>query len=267
MSGLKKFDYFYLRYAPYIAMDDYVTFGVIMLENPHGFAGVRFMKNKQRILCSFPDTDLDYFNFLERDINEHLAQGERRDELLAKLFDCLGNAVQFSPYRECLAEDGNAAIELLAHNAIDFPIPAGERKPSAHRRIQHKIQDAFEAAGIWGLVTKNVTVADYSFPGDPLKIDASYQRDGAVKMFKALPLKANVLEAKGLSFSYPKLVEGIAKKVKATSVLTAIVEDDLDRNNPNIGFALGILEGVGIEIAVTAELPIIAEKARVELMA
>ena len=45
MSELKKFDYFYLRYSPYPMMDDYVTFGIVMLEaDPEGFAGVRFMK-------------------------------------------------------------------------------------------------------------------------------------------------------------------------------------------------------------------------------
>lgn len=267
MPELKKFDYFYLRYAPYPTMDDYVTFGVIMLEsNAEGFAGVRFMKNWRRLLCSHPDADLDYFRFLEHDIREHMKNGARREELLRRMRDCFGNSIQLSADRECLAEDGEAAVELLAKGAIDLPVQAGKQEPKGRRRILRKIQDAYETAGIWNMVFKSVPVSDYTHAGDPLKIDVSYRPNGVVKMLQAISLEANIDGAKALSFSYPQLVAGIARKEDAGTSLTAIVEDDLDRNHPEIGFALGILDRTGIAIAATQELPAIAEKARIELM-
>jgi len=268
MPELKKFDYFYLRYSPYPMMDDYVTFGVVMLENtPDGFAGVRFMKSWRRLLCSHPDADLDYFRFLEHDIREHLSNGTRRDELLAKMHDCFGNSVQLSTYHECLAEDGEASMELLARGAIDLPTQAVKHEPRGRRRILHKIQNAYESAGIWGMVFKNVSVAEYTYTGDPLKIDISYRPNGIVKMLQAVSLEANIDGAKALSFSYPQLVAGISRKEDAGTSLTVIVDDDLDRNDPEVGFALGILERTGIAVATAGELPMIAEKARVELMA
>jgi hypothetical protein len=267
MPELKKFDYFFLRYAPHPTMDDYVSFGVIMLEHAaNGFAGVRFMKSWRRLLCSHPDADLDYFRFLEQDIREHLSHGANRDELLAKMYDCFGNAVQLSTYRECLAEDGEAAIELLAHSALDFATPAIKQEPRGRRRILRKIQDAYESAGIWGMVFKNVPVAEYTYIGDPLKIDVSYRPNGVVKMLQALSLEVNPDAAKALAFSYPQLVAGIKRKEEAGTALTAIVDDELDRNDPEVGFALGILERSGIEVAATADLPEMVEKARVELM-
>src|SRR5882724_1329681 len=268
MPELKKFDYFYLRYSPYPMMDDYVTFGVVMLENtPDGFAGVRFMKSWRRLLCSHPDADLDYFHFLEHDIRAHLSNGAHRDELLAKMHDCFGNSVQLSAYHECLAEDGEASMELLARGAIDLPTQAGKQEPRGRRRILRKIQNAYESAGIWGMVFKNVPVATYTYSGDPLKIDISYRPNGVIKMLQAVSLDASIDGAKALSFSYPQLVAGILRKEVAGASLTAVVDDNLDRNDPEVDFALGILTRTGITVAATAELPAIAEKARVELMA
>jgi hypothetical protein len=88
-----------------------------------------------------------------------------------------------------------------------------------------------------------------------------------IKMLQALSLEANVDAAKALAFSYPQLVAGIAGNENAETFLTAVVDDDLSRNDPEIDFALGTLERTGIAIAVAAEMPLIAEKARQELRA
>jgi hypothetical protein len=70
-----------------------------------------------------------------------------------------------------------------------------------------------------------------------------------------------------LAFSYPHLVAGVASKEKAETHLTAVVDDDLARVNPEIDFALGTLNRSGIVVAVAAEMPRIAEEARRELRA
>lgn len=270
MPELKKFDYFYLRYSPYPMMDDYVTFGVVMLEVvPTGFADVYFSKNYRRLQCFHDDVDLDYFNFLESDIRDHLRSGVRRDELLAKMHDCFGNAVRISPYRECLAEDGAAAIELLARGAIDLPThpQPSKQEPRGRKRIVRKIQNAFEAVGIWDMVFKNVPVTDYTYPGDPLKIDVSYRLKDAVKMLQAVSLQSNIDSAKALAFSYPQLVVGIHGKERVKGELIAIVEDDLDHNRPEIMYALQTMERADINVTIASELEIIAKQAQIELMA
>lgn len=268
MQDLKKFDYFYLRYSPYPMMDDYITFGLVMLEaDPDGFAGVRFTKSWRRLLCSHPDADLDYFRFLEHDIRESLATGARRDELLAKMHDCFGNSVRLSSHHECLAEDGESSMELLARGAIDLPMQAGKHEPRGRRRILRKIQNAYESAGIWGMVFKNVPVSEYTHTGDPLKIDVSYHPRESVKMLQAVSLEANVDGAKALSFSYPQLVAAISRKERASTSLTAVVDDDLDRNDPEVEFVFETLSRTGIAVAVAGDLPKIAEQARLELMA
>ncbi len=267
MPELRKFDYFFLRYAPYPNMDDYVSFGLVLLENgPGGFAGVRFMKSWRRLLCAHPDADLDYFRFLEEDIRQQLAVTGTRDALLAKMYDCFGNAVQLSGYRECLAEDPEAALELLARGSLDLPAMAGKLEPTGRRRILRKIHDAYEAVGIWGMVYKNVPVAEYTYSGDPLKIDVSYRPSDTLHMLQALSLEPNIDAAKALAFSYPPLVAGVKHKHQADSTLTAVVDDELDRSDPEVTFALATLERNQIAVAVVSELPLLAEKARRELM-
>ena len=91
------------------------------------------------------------------------------------------------------------------------------------------------------MVFKNVPVAEYTYSGDPLKIDVSYRPNGIIQMLQAVSLDTNIDGAKALSFSYPQLVDGISKKEVAGASLTAVVDDNLDRNDPEVEFALGIL--------------------------
>jgi hypothetical protein len=62
------------------------------------------------------------------------------------------------------------------------------------------------------------------------------------------------------------LVAGINTKEGLNAELTAIVEDNLDRTAPHVEYAFDMMKRTGIAVAVTAELPLIAEQAHIELM-
>ncbi len=112
---------------------------------------------------------------------------------------------------------------------------------------------------------KNIAAAQYTYKGDPLKIDCGYRPNGEIKMFHAVSLAGDVDAAKVLAFSYPQMVAGIAREEKASSSMTAVVEDELDRSDEAVLFALATLQGVGIAVAAVGEMSAIAERARVEL--
>ena len=48
-------------------------------------------------------------------------------------------------------------------------------------------------------------------------------------------------------------------------MLTAVIDDDLDRNKAEIGFALGMMQENGIRVSEVSEMPAIAAVARREL--
>ena len=58
---------------------------------------------------------------------------------------------------------------------------------------------------------------------------------------------------------------GIEQVEGARAELTAIVEDDLDRDDEQVAFALAMMAESNIAVAVTGELGRIAQRARVEL--
>jgi hypothetical protein len=88
-----------------------------------------------------------------------------------------------------------------------------------------------------------------------------------MKLFQAVSLKASVDAAVLLAARYPKIVPGMAKVTGTTPQLTAVIDDGLDRSAEAVQFALSMMEEERIQIAVAAEMPLIAEVARRELRA
>lgn len=270
MPDLKQLEFFLLRYVPDVVKDEFVNIGVVMLEsakNGAGFADVCFTRDWRRVRCLDPEADIEMLEALERDFRGQLRETRGREALLRKLEDSFSNVIQLSATKGCLAEDPAKEMEALASMYLETPARAGRREASGRQRILAQMRDAFERAGVWALLSKEIAVEQYTHKGDPLKIDCGYRPNGVVKMFHAVSLASGVDAAKVLAFSYPQLAEGIAKVERASSLLTAVVEDDLERGDEAIGFALTTLEKSRIAVAVTAEMPSLAEVARRELRA
>ncbi len=80
-----------------------------------------------------------------------------------------------------------------------------------------------------------------------------------------MSLASDVDAAKVLAFTYPQIREGIARLEQAKTLLTAVVEDDLDRADEPIAFALDTLARSQIAVVPVAGLATVAETARREL--
>jgi len=127
------------------------------------------------------------------------------------------------------------------------------------------MRSAFEAAGVWAALNSKIKAAKYTHRGDPLKIDCGYKPNGVIRLFHAVSLETEPDSAKILAFSYPSLSEGIARVENAKTDFTAIVEDDLNREEEAIQFAIQTLEQTSIRVAPASQLPIFAERARQEM--
>ena len=67
-----------------------------------------------------------------------------------------------------------------------------------------------------------------------VKFDFGYRVGETIKLFHAVSLKTNVDQAMVLASRYPKIASSIAQMNKAASVLTAVVDDDLDRGEAEV---------------------------------
>jgi hypothetical protein len=269
MAAFKQLEFFLLRYVPDAVKDEFVNVGVVMVEagtNGAGFADVRFTRDWRRVRCLDPQADVEMLEALEREIRGQLATTHDRQVLLRRLEDSFSNVIQLSPAKGCLAEDPIAEIEAMASMYLEAAKVGGKREVSGRQRILATMRDAFSQAGVEKFVLP-IPVAPYTKPGDPFKFDFGYRVAGEIKLFHAVSLKAGVDSAVLLAARYPKIAPVMSKVAGAAPLLTAVIDDDLDRGQDSVQFALSMMEEEEIRIAVAAEMPMIAEVARRELRA
>ncbi len=274
MTGRRQLEFFLLRYVPDAVKDEFVNIGVVMIEpgvngagaGEKGFADVRFTRDWRRVRCFDPQADVEMLTALEREIREQLGAWQDRAALLRRLEDSFSNVIQLSPAKGCLAEDPVAEIEAMASMYLEAAKVSGKREASGRQKILGKMREAFEQAGVAKLILP-VPVAPYTKPGDPFQFDFGYRVGGEIKLFQAVSLKAGVDAAVLLAARYPRIAPVMSRVAGAAPALTAVIDDDLDRGQESVQFALSMMEDERIRIAVAAEMPMIAEVARRELRA
>jgi hypothetical protein len=268
MAAFKQCEFFLLRYVPDAVKDEFVNIGVVLVEpgaNGAGFAEVRFTRDWQRVKCLDPAADIEMLEGLEDDLRARLREVGRA-EFLNAINESFSNLLQLSPAKACLTESLADEIGRLAEMYLErVRRPAGKGAAAGRQLILRHMREAFEQAGVWQAMHKHIAVADYTQPGDPLKIDCGYRPNGELKLLHAVSLASDVDAAKVLAFTFPQIREGIARLGQIKASLTAIVEDDLDRTDKPIAFAVDTLSRSDISIAAQAELPRLAEIARREL--
>jgi hypothetical protein len=272
MTKKRQLEYILLRYVPDAVKGEFVNIGVVMLEpgaNGSGFADVRFTRDWRRVRCLDPQADVEMLEGLEREIREQLADAKDRASLLKRLEDSFSNVIHLSEAKGLLADDPAAEVGTMASLYLEAARIPGQREASGRQKILGKMRDAFEQAGVWKFMAP-VPVAPYTKIGDPLTFDFGYRVGGEVdeiKMFHAVSLKASVTDAVMLASRYPTIAPVLGARMGGTPLLTAVIDDYLDRGRAETGFALEMMAESGITIAVVAEMPMIAEVARMELKA
>jgi hypothetical protein len=210
---------------------------------------------------------LEVLQALETDLRDKLREmNGDHDFILRRIQDSFSNALQPTEFQACLADSPAAEADELARLYLDRP---RRRQPGrelgARAAIVARIRSEFENVGVWPLMLKNVAVSQYTRSGDPLKIDCGYSPNGTIKLFHAVALRSDANTAKVLAYSFPQLAEGIKKSLGKQALLTAVVEDDVPRDDEAVEFAIDTLRRQQIRVAALAELSEFATTAAHEL--
>lgn len=266
MPGKLQCRFFVLRYAPDAVKNEFINVGLVLLP-PAGGAQVRFTRDWSRVLCLDPEADVEMLQALENDLRNQLREmNGDHDLILRRIQDSFSNAIQPSEFQACLASSAVAEADELARLYLERPRRRQQaREPSGRVAIVARMRSEFEAAGVWPLMQEKIPVSRYTRSGDPLKIDCGYSPNGTVKLFHAVTLSSDVNAAKVLAFSFPQLAQGIRKAENKQAMLTAIVEDDLPRDDESVSFAREMLEQNAIRIAPVSMMTQIARDAARDL--
>jgi hypothetical protein len=254
-----------LRYAPDPFKHDTIDIGVMVLCAETNFADVRFTRDWARVQCLDREADIEVLGALEGDIRTQLQSSpESRGQLVARLRETLSNSLQITEPKGLLSRSPADDLKELARTYLDRARPKRAERLGARQRILRRMRGAFESAGVWDAMIKKIKASEYTHPGDPLEIDCGY-RNGVMRFFHAVSLASEPDSAKILAFTYPELRAGFQRLKHLETDLTAVVEDDLDRTEGRIQFALHTLDRAGIKVAALATMPQFAEQARLEM--
>jgi hypothetical protein len=275
MAERKQCEFQLIRYVPDPVKNEFVNIGVVLRDPQRGQTELRFTRDWSRVHCLDPDADTEMLKALESEVGQRL-KAEQQDDprsILRVLEDSLSNGVQITEAKAHLSETFRTSLEDLMHLYVDNPPRERSQKRGGRAAIQALIRTRFEGAGVWSLMRKQIAAAEYTEPGDPLRIDCGY-RNQAMKMFQAISLETDPADAKLLAYSADSLREGVLRREKVELELTAITEPlvwpegdnepDRDRKE-KYKYASDIMDKHKVRMMTTADLKNIADTARRDL--
>jgi hypothetical protein len=265
-----------LRYVPDPVRNEFVHIGVVLrtadAPSAQAESEIRFTRDWRRVRCLDPDADTALLEGMETELRQRLLH-DPDGKLRRILSESLSLNVQMTEPKAYLAESLPTGIDELMRLYIDSPRRERTTRLAGRAAIHARMRDEFERAAVWDLLRKRIPAADYTRPGDPLRIDCGYRPNGIIRMFHAVALEPGVEMAKVLAFSAASLRAGIERIEKAALELTAIVEPARSISATNedpdrlalYRFGVETMEEHQIRVLTTADLERVAATARIEL--
>ena len=250
-------EFFLIRYVPDVVKGEFVNIGVLLREAaPFGAADapprVQFTRDWSRVRCMDAEADVALLEAVEQEIAARLrlpVTAKDPKAVLSVLEDTLSNSLQMTEPKATLAENLATEMELLLKLYVEPVKVPRLRTKTGRAAIAGAMRTEFERAGVWAMMRKRISAAEYTRAGDPLRIDCGYRADmrrttasGVVKMFQAVSLEGDVEAAKVLAYSAPQLRDGVGRVESAKLELTAVVEplraigDDGDESTERLSF-------------------------------
>ena len=253
------FVYRVLRYTPNLVRDEWLNIGVLLFNPETGERRLRMIEDQDeynRVRRLHPQADEALLRALRDDIERRLdspdnGNGSDRasrntawQRLLAKWDDTLSNSLQLAPPKGTLAGDLDAELERLYGDHVAPPRgPARMGAPGSRSTIRSYCSQVFRQARLWDRLEKSVRVADFTFPGDPMRLDFAYRRNGTRGFVHALSATRSPGDAKVLAYTAKRIQE----KASFVSEFAAITDVVLKKENERHRFVSDTLRDAGIE--------------------
>jgi hypothetical protein len=247
--------YHVVRYQPNLIRDEWVNIGVLVLDPSSGRVRQRWLDEPAdlaRLRRMHPAADEELLLRLPAEFDRQFAGREMDAAAILEKFDeTLSNALQLSPRKGVLARDPDAELDRIFREQVE-PVREG-RRDSAEIRTRSDLRaqaaDYFRSEKILRLMDRSVRVAEFTYPGDPMRIDFSYRRNGTRGFVHSVPLGRDPGQAKLLAFT----ADAIRGRVDHAEFL-AVTEREPARGNLRDQFVTGVLADNGIRVMPLAEL-------------
>ena len=254
-EALQSYAYHVVRYQPNLIRDEWVNIGVLLLDPSSGRVRQRWLEESAdfaRLRRMHPAADEELLLRLPAEFERQLTgAGGEAVSFIEKFDQTLSNAVQLSPRKGLLASDLDAELERLFREQVE-PLRetrrgAGEIRTRGDVRAQ--AADYFRSEKILRLMQRGVRAEEFTVPGDPMRIDFSYRRNGTRGFVHAVALGRDPGQAKLLAFT----AEAIRERMEHSEFL-AVTEREPARGNMRDQFVSSVLADNGIRVLPLAGL-------------
>ncbi|PYU21287.1 MAG: hypothetical protein DMG32_21015 [Acidobacteria bacterium] len=254
-QALRPCAYHVVRYTPNLVRDEWVNIGILLFDPSSGRLLQRLMEEPAefaRVRRLHPTADEELLRRLSDGFApQSAASGGDAQGYIARLEQTLSNTVQLSPQRGLLAEDLEAELDRLYHDHVEVPRKGRSGEELATRNgIRARANQVFRGTGIWPRLARRLRVDEFTYAGDPLRLDYDYRRNGTRGFVHALSLSRDPGQAKVLAFT----ADAIRQKLDHSEFVAVTEAEPRPQENPRHRFILGLLEAREIGVVPLARL-------------
>ena len=264
-GNLRACAYHVVRYLPNLVRDEWVNIGILLFDPANGRILRRMMEEPgefARVRRLHPGADEDLVRRLPEEFDAQFAAGAAGPDPglpgngwaaanLGRLEQTLSNAVQLSAQKGLLAADLDAELDRLYRDHVEPPRYSRVFEDLATRNaIRTRANQVFRSTGIWPRLERRIHVAEFTFAGDPLRVDYAYRRNGTRGFVQALPLGRDPAQAKVLAFT----ADAIRAKIPKSEFIAVTEVEPRPQDNPRHRFVTGLLEERQIPVVPLARL-------------
>jgi hypothetical protein len=276
-SSAHTYAYHVLRYTSNMVRDKWVNIGVLLFDPLSGELRLRVIEGQDefsRIRRLHPRADEDAIRQLGEHLedrfatflkNERLEQarpvlpGEALNKIIEKWNATLSNGVQLASQKGVYASDLDSELERLYAEHVAPPRRESRvGAPGSRPAIRFYCGQVLRQARLWEKMQKSIRVEEFTFPGDPTRIDYGYRHNGTRGFVQTLSVSRSPKDCKELAYT----VDRIAKRAPFGTEFMAVTDVVLQPDNMRHRFVSSTLRDAGIEAVPLEGFAVWAAKLR-----
>lgn len=245
-AGRRPCVYQVLRYLPNAVRDEWVNVGVLLYDPESGERRLRLIEEQQefaRVRRLHPHADEGLLRNLGGALEDRFGAEGGWQAALAKMDNILSNVLQFAPQKGVYTGDLDAQLDqLYTDHVAPQRRPGRVGAPGSRAAIRSYCAQVFKTARLWDRLEKNLRASEYTFPGDPMRIDYAYRRNGTRGFLQTLSVSRAPGDVKTIAYTADKIRGRVA-----SSEFVAITDVALGAENETHRFVRDALRDAGIE--------------------
>lgn len=147
--------------------------------------------------------------------------GKELQRLVEQWNSTLSNGIQLAPRRGVYADDLDIELERLYSEYVALPRKFSRVGAPGSRAFMRKhCNDVWKNGRMWDRLEKSVRVTEFTFPGDPMRLDYCYRKNGTRGFVQTISVSRAPTDCKLYAYTASR----IAQRAPFASEFTAVTD-------------------------------------------